>query len=73
MSIQSIAAGTAFVKLTLDNAELKRGLDDAQGKVQNFAASVKSLSSQIVLFGPLLATPRQAILVKCSIRDFCKF
>jgi len=41
----------------MDNAELKRGLDDAQGRVQKFASAVNSFSSKMVMFGPLIATP----------------
>ena len=35
----SIMAGMAFVKITLDNAELKRGFDEAQGKLKIFTVN----------------------------------
>lgn len=53
----SIIAGAAFVKLTMDNAELKKGLDAAQNNIQKFAASVNRFSSQMSLLGPIMATP----------------
>ena len=51
MSVESIMAGTAFIKMTIDNAELKRGLDNAQGKVQNFIATLNASASKIVMLG----------------------
>lgn len=53
----SIMAGMAFVKITMDNAELKRGLDEAQGKIHQFAKSVNSFSSKMLMMGPLISAP----------------
>ena len=53
MSINSIMAGTAFVKMTIDNAELKQGLAEAQSQIRKFTASIESFSTKFATMGPL--------------------
>ena len=57
MSTGTIIAGAAFVKLSLDNAELKKGLEAAQGKVQAFADRINAFSARMSMLGPILAVP----------------
>lgn len=40
--VGSVMAGCAFIKMTFDDAQLKRGLDNAQNKVKAFAAGVNA-------------------------------
>lgn len=47
----SIIAGSAFVKMTLDNAELNKGLQAAQGKLKRFAAAVNDFGNQMTMIG----------------------
>ncbi len=56
-SSSAIMAGMAYVKLTADSAELQRGLQNAQGKLQNFAKSVETLGSKMAIFGTLAGAP----------------
>lgn len=57
MSVGSVMAGYAFVKITMDDAELKRGLDSAQKKFKAFAAGVNAWSSKMAGLAPLIAAP----------------
>lgn len=57
MSVSSVMAGYAFVKITMDDAELKRGLDSAQKKFKAFAAGVNAWSSKMAGLAPLIAAP----------------
>jgi len=50
-------AGAAFVKLSMDNAELQKGIAEAQSKIQRFAAGINAFSSKIALMGPLISVP----------------
>lgn len=53
----AIIAGAAFVKLTLDNADLKKGLEESQSKLGEFAAKINAFASKMTMLGPLMATP----------------
>ena len=57
MSVNSVLAGYAFVKITMDDAELKRGLDSAQTKMKAFAAGVNAWASKMTMLAPLIAAP----------------
>ena len=56
-SARAIVAGAAFIKMTMDDAELKRGLDSAHGKLKQFSDNVKSWSNSMVNIGAVLAYP----------------
>ena len=71
MSVGSVMAGYAFVKITMDDAELKRGLDSAQKKFKAFAAGVNSWSSQMTTLAPLIATPMIMSLKTFSAFAYC--
>ena len=53
-SANAVMAGMAFVKLTLNDAELKNGLTKAQTRLQRFRAGVSAMSSQLTLMAPLI-------------------
>ena len=53
-SVGSLLAGYAFVKITMDDAELKKGLESAQKKLRNFTASIDAWSNQMAAIAPVL-------------------
>lgn len=57
MSVNSVLAGYAFVKLTMDDSELKRGLDNSQKKFQAFANGINAWSSKMTGLAPLISAP----------------
>jgi len=53
----SIMAGMAFVKITMDNAELKRGVQEAQGQIKRLADSAQAFSNKMLLIGAIAVPP----------------
>jgi len=61
--IGNIVAGNAFIRLAFDNADLTKGLAEAQGKLGKFVATINAMSTQVsmttaVLYGPTMAVSR---------------
>lgn len=56
-SVGSLLAGAAFVKLTMEDAELKHGLDKAQNKFKAFEAGINAFGTKMTEVAPLLSAP----------------
>ena len=57
MSASSIMAGAAFVKLTLDDADLKRGVNAAQGQIKGLCNSIQAFSNKTLMISALISPP----------------
>lgn len=68
MSLGNIIAGSAFIKLALDDAVLQRSLNESQGKLKRFAASVNAFSSNMASMAPMIAYP-----VVAAVKSFAEF
>lgn len=68
MSLNSLLAGYAFVKLTMDDAELKKGLESAQKKIRRFTASIDAWSSRMATVAPALGAAFGGV-----VRSFAEF
>ena len=53
----AIQAGAAYVKLTMDNAALEKGLQNVQNKLQNFARSIETVGERMAVFGTFATAP----------------
>ena len=53
----SIMAGMAFVKITMDNAELKRGVQEAQGQIKRLANTAQAFSNKMLSIGAIAVPP----------------
>lgn len=53
----AIVAGMAFVKLTLDDAQLQQGVKAAQGRIKSLVASAKTFGTQMATIAPLFSAP----------------
>ena len=71
MSVSSVMAGYAFVKITMDDAELKRGLDSAQKKFKAFAAG--GVNAMVVKDGRSCPLPLIAAPMVMSLKTFSAF
>ncbi len=67
-SVGSLLAGYAFVKITMDDAELKKGLESAQKKLRNFTASIDAWSNQMAAIAPVLGAAFDGV-----VRSFAAF
>lgn len=68
MSVSSIMAGYTFVKLTMDDAELKKGLESAQKKIRSFTDSLNAWSTRMASAAPVLGTAFVGV-----VRSFAEF
>ena len=68
MSVSSIMAGYTFVKLTMDDAELKKGLESAQKKIRSFTDSLNAWSSRMATVAPALGAAFVGV-----VRSFAEF
>ena len=68
MSVGSIMAGAAYVRLSADDARLAQGLANAKTKMAQFAASVNAWSNKMSMVGLAAAYP--VAMVTKSYADF---
>lgn len=64
----AIQAGAAYVKLTVDNAALEKGLQKAQNKIQSFARSIETVGERLAVFGTFATMP-----IALATRTFAEF
>lgn len=58
--LNSILAGAAFVKVSMDSAELTNGLKQAQSKLQRFVAGVRQYGDKVTFVATMMQYPFKA-------------
>lgn len=58
--LNSILAGAAFVKVSMDSAELTNGLKQAQSKLQRFVAGVRQYGDKVTFVATMMQLPFKA-------------
>jgi TP901 family phage tail tape measure protein len=58
--LNSILAGAAFVKVSMDSAELTNGLKQAQSKLQRFVAGVRQYGDKVTFVATMMQFPFKA-------------
>ena len=56
-SATSIMAGAAFIKLTMDNASLQKGINKAQNSLQKFGMQVEAFANKMTMLAPMFMAP----------------